>query len=93
LNLHNPKEETKISLHKAVCCHAVKILKFYADTYPPNEVRRMIEEPDFQGLNALEYAKLTERPEIVDMVEKMRSGIKVEVPTKKTEEEPTIQIN
>ncbi len=53
----------------------------------------MIEEPDFQGLNAIEYAKLTERPEIVDMVEKMRSGIKVEVPSKKTEEEPTIQIN
>jgi hypothetical protein len=28
-----------------------------------------------------EYAKLTERPEIIDMVEKMRSGLKVEVPT------------
>lgn len=93
LTLHNPKEEAKISLHKAVCCHAVKILKFYADNFPPSEVRKMIEEPDFQGLNALEYAKLTERPEIVDMVEKMRSGVKVEVPKQKSEEEPTIQIN
>jgi hypothetical protein len=36
---------------------------------------------------------LTERAEIVDMIEKMRSGIKVEVPKQKSEEEPTIQIN
>lgn len=93
LTLHNPKEEAKISLHKAVCCHAVKILKFYADTYPPTELRKMIDEQDFQGLNALDYARLTERPEIVDMVEKMRAGVKVEVPVKKQEEEPTIQIN
>jgi hypothetical protein len=42
----------------------------------------------------LDYARLTERPEILDMIEKMRVGIKVEVPTqKKSEEEQTIQIN
>jgi ankyrin repeat protein len=94
LNLHNPKDETKISLHKAVCCLSVKILKFYADNYPPSEIRKMIEEPDFQGLSALDYARLTERPEILDMVEKMRDGVKVEVPSKKGEEqEQTIQIN
>jgi hypothetical protein len=33
--LHYPQDESKISLHKAVCCHAVKILKFYADTFAP----------------------------------------------------------
>ena len=54
----------------------------------------MIEEPDFQGLSALDYARLTERPEILDMVEKMRDGVKVEVPSKQGEEqEQTIQIN
>lgn len=95
INLHNCKEEAKTSLHKAVCCHAVKILKFYADTYPSIELKNMIEEKDFQGLNAIEYAKLTERPEILEMVEKMRSGINVEVPVKKTDEdyEQPIQIN
>jgi len=49
----------------------------------------MIDEPDFQGLSVTEYAKLTERPEIIDMVEKMRSGLKVEVPisTNRNEDE------
>ena len=28
----------------------------------------------------LDYARLTERPEILDMIEKMRAGVKVEVP-------------
>ena len=75
INLHNCREEAKTSLHKAVCCQAVKIMKFYSDTYPPTELKNMIDEKDFQGLSALEYAKLTERPEILDMIEKMRSGI------------------
>lgn len=26
ISIHNPGEEFKISLHKAVCCHALKIL-------------------------------------------------------------------
>lgn len=47
----------------------------------------MINEKDFQGLDAIEYAKLTERPEILDMVEKMRSGIKVEIPKSKYNED------
>ena len=38
-------------------------------------------EKDFQGLNALEYAKLTERPEIIDMIEKMKAGVKIEMAT------------
>lgn len=82
-------------MHKAVCCQAVKILKFYADTYPSIELRQMIEEKDYQGLSALEYAKLTERPEILEMLEKMRSGLTVEVPVKKIDEdyEQPIQIN
>ena len=33
INLHNCGEETKISLHKAVCLHAIKILRFYAETF------------------------------------------------------------
>ena len=70
-----------------MCCHAVKILKFYADTYPRIELKNMIEEKDYQGLSAIEYAKLTERPEILDMVEKMRTGLKVEVPVKKTDDD------
>ena len=82
INLHNCREEAKTSLHKAVCCHAVKIMKFYADTYAPPELKAMIDEKDYQGLSALEYAKLTERPEILDMIEKMRSGLKVEVPSR-----------
>ncbi len=52
----------------------------------------MIEEPDFQGLNALEYAKLTERPEIVDMITKMRSGVKVTVPEQPKDVEEPIPI-
>jgi hypothetical protein len=86
INLHNCKEETKISLHKAVCCHAVKILKYYSETFSMIEIKKMIEEPDYQGLNCIEYARLTERPEILDMVEKMRTGLKVEIPVKKDEE-------
>lgn len=33
VNLQNTTEETKISLHKAVCCHAVKILRYYGETF------------------------------------------------------------
>jgi hypothetical protein len=46
----------------------------------------MINEKDFQGLDAIEYAKLTERPEILDMVEKMKSGLKVEIPSNSNED-------
>jgi hypothetical protein len=92
INLQNCREEAKTSLHKAVCCHAVKIIKFYADTYPSIELKNMIDEKDYQGLTAVEYAKLTERPEILEMIEKMRSGIKVEVPTRQADAEPEIHI-
>ncbi len=34
----------------------------------------------------MEYAKLTERAELIDMLEKMRSGLKVEVPSGKDHE-------
>ena len=90
--LHHPQDEGKISIHKAVCCHAVKILKHYADCFAPQTLLKMIDEPDFQGLSALEYAKLTERPEIVDMIVKMRSGVKVTVPEQPKENEEPIPI-
>lgn len=64
----------------------MKILKFYADSYAPQMLVKMIDEPDFQGLNVIEYAKLTERPEIVDMITKMRAGVKVEIPSAKDNE-------
>lgn len=93
INLHNCKEEAKISLHKAVCCHATKILKFYSESYSYLELVKMIDEKDFQGVNAMEYARLTERPEILDMVEKMRAGVKVEIPSKEGEnKDETIMI-
>lgn len=34
----------------------------------------MIKQEDFQGLNAVEYAKLTENQEIVEIVGKMLAG-------------------
>ena len=33
VELHNTNIETKISLHKAVCCHAVKIIRFFGETF------------------------------------------------------------
>lgn len=45
--LHNCKEETKISLHKAVCCYAFKILQFYSETFPHDKLVEMIKESDF----------------------------------------------
>jgi len=60
VNLHNCTEETKISLHKVVCCHAVNVLKFYAESLPQNELINMIKQTDFQGLTVIDYAKLTE---------------------------------
>lgn len=44
VNLHNCGEETKISLHKAVCLHAVKILRFYAENFTQNELINMIRQ-------------------------------------------------
>ena len=64
----------------------MKILKFFSDTFKAQELTKMINEKDFQGLDAIEYAKLTERPEILDMVEKMKSGLKVEIPSNSNEE-------
>lgn len=93
INIHNPLDEQRISLHKAVCLNAVKIIKFFNDNFSHIQLVRMIEEKDFQGFNALEYARLTERPEILDMVEKMRAGVKVEIPSMKNEEETAIPIN
>ena len=81
INLHNCREETRISLHKAVCCHAVKILKFFLETFAPEKLAGMIKESDFQGLNAREYAKLTENTEIIAIVDKMFSG---EIPNDKS---------
>ncbi|TNV73220.1 hypothetical protein FGO68_gene17643 [Halteria grandinella] len=94
INIHNVKDETKISFHKAVCCLAVKIMKLYTETYSHLELVKMLNEQDFQGVNAIDYAKLTERPEIIDMVEKIRMGIKIEVPNfgAGQEEEEHIQI-
>lgn len=87
INIHNPKEETKISFHKAVCCNAVKIMKFFYDTFPFLDMVKMIDEKDSMGYSALEYARMTERSDILDMVEKMRSGVQVEIPSGKSEEE------
>jgi hypothetical protein len=47
INLHNCREETMISLHKAVCLHAIKILRFYAETFSQNELINMIKQSDF----------------------------------------------
>jgi hypothetical protein len=68
VNLHNCGEETKISLHKAVCCHAVKIIRFFGETYSHNDLVNMIRQTDFQGLSVVEYAKLTENQEIQDLI-------------------------
>jgi hypothetical protein len=38
----------------------------------------MIKQTDFQGLNALEYAKLTENKDIIDTIQKMLDGEKIE---------------
>lgn len=61
-------------MHKAVCCHAVKILQFYADTFPKAELINMIRQKDFQGLDVLEYAKLTENREIIEIIDSMNKG-------------------
>lgn len=47
INLHNYGEELKISLHRAVCCHAVKLVRFYSETFPPNELANLIRQTDF----------------------------------------------
>ena len=47
INIHNITDETKISLHKAVVCGALKIIKFYQDCYPKLELSKMIMEKDF----------------------------------------------
>lgn len=60
IELHNTQVETKISLHKAVCCHAIKIIRFYGEIFSQLELAQMALQPDFQGMNALEYSKLTE---------------------------------
>jgi len=44
INLHNCKEEMKISLHQAVCCHAIKILKFYSEQFPHSQLVSMINQ-------------------------------------------------
>jgi ankyrin repeat protein len=62
IEIHNVCDETKISFHKAVCCLAVKIIKLYTECYGHLDLVKIIDEPDFQGVNAMDYAKLTERP-------------------------------
>lgn len=58
------------------------------------EMVKILDEPDFQGITPFEYAKLSERPEILDMLEKIRAGVKVEIPNfKNEEEEEPIHIN
>lgn len=47
LNLHNCNVETKISFHKAVCCQAIRIIKFYIQTFSQSELVEMIKQADF----------------------------------------------
>jgi len=47
INLNNCGDETKVSLHKAVCCLAVKIIKFYGETITSTELTNMIKMSDF----------------------------------------------
>ena len=35
----------------------------------------MIDEPDYQGISCLDYAKMTERAELIDMIERMKVGV------------------
>jgi hypothetical protein len=42
INLNNFNDETKISLHKAVCCQTINILKFYQDTYDRSALIQMV---------------------------------------------------
>ncbi|CDW85033.1 UNKNOWN [Stylonychia lemnae] len=74
INLNNCGDETKVSLHKAVCCLSVKIIKFYGEALSQQELTNMIKQSDFQGLNVQDYAKLTENQEIITLIEKMSNG-------------------
>ena len=79
INLHNCKEETKISLHKAVCLQATKIIKFFAENFSGEELINMIKSKDYQGLNVQEYAKLTQNFEIQELLQQMLNGVKIEM--------------
>lgn len=75
--LHNCYSEVKISLHKVVCCQSLKILRFFGQSFPQAELEQMIKEKDFQGLTVLDYARLTDNLEIIDLVKKMLSGASI----------------
>lgn len=42
INLHDPLNKDKPSLHKAVCMSSQKILKFYASVFTPKEIEKMM---------------------------------------------------
>jgi len=81
ININNVNTETKVSLHKAVCCQATRVIKFYYDHFSEKDIKSVILTPDFKGLNALDYAKLIENKEILDMLQSMLNG---ELPVEKS---------
>jgi hypothetical protein len=62
INLHHPEESTKISLHKAVACDALKVLKFYADNFEKQKLIEMIKGQDYMGYTVIDLAKKSENP-------------------------------
>ncbi|CDW78552.1 UNKNOWN [Stylonychia lemnae] len=74
INIHDPLNKEKPSLHKAICMNAQKILSFYQSIYSPKELEKMMNQPDFQGLSAKEYADQNQNGETKDLLENMLMG-------------------
>lgn len=74
IDLNNYNVETKISLHKAICCQAVKIIKFYGETFSLDELRKIVHCQDPKGIDCVDYAKRTENYEIIGLVNEMIAG-------------------
>ena len=76
VELNNYNVETKISLHKAICCQALKIIKFYRDTFSLEELDEIVHCEDPKGNNCVDYAKGSENQEIISLINEMIVGEK-----------------
>ena len=82
--LHNIDDETKFSLHKAVSCGAVKIMRFMKEAFGSHSLKRIALTPDSKGFSAVDYAKVSGRKEV------LRTLAVVMGEEKETEEEKSI---
>eukprot|EP00347_Sterkiella_histriomuscorum_P016808 403351775 len=73
-NLHKPLDAEKPSLHKAVGMNSYKILQFFSTIFSQNELKIMINEPDFQGMTCLDYSDIANDIQIKQIIKSMLEG-------------------